>query len=79
MVSRPLDSRMRTTTSTRFFEYYLVRAREPTSFWRENSSTTSFSEIVLVVETSYRMLDAFNIILGYGELLIVFHKITVLF
>ena len=51
---------MRTTMSTRFSEYYLVRAREPTSFWRENSSTTSFSKIVVVVETSYRMLDVLS-------------------
>ena len=46
--------------STRFSEYYLVRAREPTSFWRENSSTTSFSKIVVVVETSYRMLHVLS-------------------
>ena len=26
----------RTTTRTRFSQYYIVRAREPASFWRKN-------------------------------------------
>ena len=33
---RPLDSKTSTTTSTRFSLYYVVLAREPASFWREN-------------------------------------------
>ena len=44
------------------FPILCPRAREPTSFWRENviamhrHSTTSFSENVLVAKTSYQML-----------------------
>ena len=33
---RALDSKTRTTTRTRFYQYQVVRAREPASFWREN-------------------------------------------
>ena len=33
---RPLDSKTRTTTKTRFSQYQVVRARESASFWREN-------------------------------------------
>ena len=34
---RPLDSKTRTTTRPRFYEYLVVRTREPASFWRENA------------------------------------------
>ena len=33
---RALDSKTRTSTRTRFYQYQVVRAREPASFWREN-------------------------------------------
>ena len=33
---RALDSKTRTTTSTRFSQYLVVLLREPASFWREN-------------------------------------------
>ena len=46
--SLPLDSETRmTTTTTRFSLCYLVRAREPALFWREN---------VLAVVTLLRVL-----------------------
>ena len=34
---RPLDSKTRTTTRTRFFNTKVVRVRQPASFWRENA------------------------------------------
>ena len=34
---RALDSRTRTTTSTRFSQYWVLLTREPASFWRENA------------------------------------------
>ena len=46
--SLPLDSETRMTTTTmRFSLYYVVRAREPALFWREN---------VLAVVTLLRVL-----------------------
>ena len=33
---RPIDSKTRTTTKTRFSQYQVVRARESATFWREN-------------------------------------------
>ena len=50
-------------------------AREPASFWLEDEiglvirhhSTTSFSENVVVVETSYQMLEVFFLFLRSGE------------
>ena len=33
---RALDSETRTTTSTRFSQYWVLLAREPASFWQEN-------------------------------------------
>ena len=47
LASDPSDSKTRTTTSRRFSQYYVVRAREPASFWRENVTA------VFCIHTSY--------------------------
>ena len=58
---RALDSKTRTTTSTRFSQYKVVLLREPRHFGGKRDSrrhsTTSFSENVVVAGTSYQILE----------------------
>ena len=60
---RASDCKTRTTTSTRFSQYWVVHAREPASFWSENVIAIVILRRVLariyvaVAETSYQMLE----------------------
>ena len=61
-------------------ENQVVLTSEPASFWRENVVDvnillpTSLSENVVVVETSYQLLEVFFFILRSGEGLTSFNK-----
>ena len=64
---RSLDSTRSTTRITRLFQYQVVRAREPASFWpgkrdSRSHSTKSLSENVIVAEIiyGYRMLEVLS-------------------
>ena len=78
---RALDSKTRTTTSTRFSLYWVLRTREPASFWRENMIAVVillqvFTKMLVVAETSFvscQMLGDF-ISLRSGEGLTSFSK-----
>jgi len=52
---RALDSRTRTTTSTRFSHRATLSARKPTSFWREKRDT-----VVILVRGFAKMLSRQN-------------------
>ena len=51
----PLDSRTRTTTSTRFSHRTTLSARKPASFWREKRDT-----VVILVRGFAKMLSCQN-------------------
>ena len=54
-LTRPLDSRSRTTTSTRFSHRTTVSGRKPASFWREKGDT------VVILERDFaKMLSCQN-------------------
>ena len=48
-ILRTFDSETRKTSSTRFSQYQVVRAREPASFWRENAIAVVILLLVLHV------------------------------
>ena len=48
-ILRTFDSETRKTSSTRFSQYQVVRAREPASFWRENAIADVILLLVLHV------------------------------
>ena len=57
MFLRSLDSK----TRKRFSQWQEVRARESTSFWRENvTATKGFSENVMEAEISHQMLEVLS-------------------
>ena len=75
----PLDPPLEQISSLETFRfYYVVSARKPASFWRENvvaDSTTSFSENVEVAKTSYQIVRSF-ITLRSGESVTSFAKVN---
>ena len=68
----------RTTTRTRFSQYFVVRAREPASFWRENMIDVVFLLRVLGEcrngGIKLSTVSSFIILLYSGESLTSFHK-----
>ena len=52
-----IDSKTSTTTSTRFSQYYVVRARKPASFWRENVVAVVILLRVLARMSKWRKQD----------------------
>ena len=56
---------MSTTSSTRFSQYQLVRAREPASFWREN--VVAVVNLLRVLARNKLSNVRSFIILGSGE------------
>ena len=51
-------SKTRKTTRKRFFQYQVVRTREPASFWRENGIAVRHYATGFYTERSYQMSES---------------------